>query len=417
MKSHFKKMIGDELMRLDALGTSKRHERVIEGFTKEACPRAIINGKHFMLFNSNDYLGLRFNGEVHQAEIESLEKYGGAAGAVRFISGTLRVHVELEEALARFHHREAAMLFSSAFSANVSVIQALCKGPSAGSLVSDNVAIVSDELNHRSIIDGIRIANLPTESRAVFCHGDYDSLKEELEKKAGKFKRVLVISDGVFSMLGKSADVKKIREIVNDFDDKFEDGVLFILDDSHGVGCFGQNGRGCEEIYGAKSDLLVGTLGKAFGVEGGYVAGDKIIIDYLREAAASYIYSNPVSPASAGAALEALRIVDSKRGEILLEKLRANITYFKEQMKRAGFVFAADSQHTIQPILVGDSQKTKNFTQALFDEGVLVTPINYPVVPKGREEIRVQLSALHNRAEIESFVVKAKDCAKITGVL
>lgn len=412
MSERFERLVEKELVRLDELGISKRGERVIEGFTKESCPRAIIGGKNFLLFNSNDYLGMRFNPEVHRAEIESLEKYGGAAGAVRFISGTLRVHVELEEALAKFHDREAAILFSSAFSTNVSLIQALCKGPSAGSIVNDNVVVVSDELNHRSIIDGIRISNLPPEKRVVFKHGDYNSLREELEKKTGKFARALVISDGVFSMLGKSADVKRIREIVNEFQSRFEEGIIFVLDDSHGIGCLGNNGRGCEEIYGVKSDLLVGTLGKAFGVEGGYVVGDKKIIDYLREACASYIYSNPISPASAGAALRALEIVDSKSGKDLLGKLRDNISYFKNNMKKEGFVFAASSEHAIQPVLIGDSQKAKDFSQGLLHEGILVTAINYPVVPKGRDEMRVQLSALHETEDLDEFISKASRCAK-----
>ena len=416
MRKEFEELLERELVRLHDIGVSKRPERVIKGFTSDRCPRALIDGKPVLLFNSNDYLGLRFNSVIHAAEKEGLDSYGSGAGAVRFISGTLEVHTELERALAHFHGRESAMIFSSAFSTNVSIIQALVRGPGADSLVTDDVLIISDALNHRSIIDGIRIAGLPSQQRLVFTHNDYHDLERLVKENAGKFKRVLIISDGVFSMLGEAQNVKKIRDICDNHSGLFEFGITFVLDDSHGVGCFGATGRGCEEVSGSQSDLLVGTLGKAFGVEGGYVVGGRVVIDYLRESAASYIYSNPISPASACAALASVRFVDSSEGVRLLEMLRENIAFFKFEMCNAGFTFAAESNHPIQPLLVGDTQTTKQFARNLFEQGILVTPINYPVVPKGKDEIRVQLSALHGKNEIATFINEAVGCARTIGL-
>ncbi len=416
MNNQFKESIQNELNRLDLLGTSKRHELAIEGFTKEQCPQAIIKGKNYLVFNSNDYLGLRFDSQIHAAEKEGLSHYGSGAGAVRFISGTLAIHQELERALAAFHSREAAMIFSSAFSANVSIIQALCKGPSAGSLISDNVVVISDELNHRSIIDGIRVSHLPAEQRAVFKHADYQELDNLLASYSKNYKRAIIISDGIFSMLGEAQQIDKIRKIIDKNQNEYSHGIIFLLDDSHGVGCFGASGRGCEEDFGIRSDLLVGTLGKAFGVEGGYVVGDKLLIDYLRESAASYIYSNPISPGSAAAALHSIKIINSEQGKQLLKRLNENISFFKQRMREIGFAFAADSKHAIQPLLIADSLKTKQLVQQLFDRGVLVTAINYPVVAKGKEEIRVQLSALHGKQEIELFIQRLCECAKQVGV-
>ena len=417
MNVEFKRLLERELQRLEDLGVCKRSERVIGAFTKDACPRAIIGGREVLLFNSNDYMGMRFNPLVHAAEEKGLQEYGSGAGAVRFISGSLKIHHELEQTLARFHGREAAMIFSSAFSTNVSIIQALCRGAGADSLVTDNLLIISDELNHRSIIDGVRITGLPSQQKVVFHHNDYQDLERLLHEKAGTCKRVIVISDGIFSMLGEAQDVKKIRDLCDRYSNLFEQGILFILDDSHGVGCFGETGRGCEEYYGAHCDLLVGTLGKAFGVEGGYVVGDAIVLDYLRETAASYIYSNPISPASACAAHASVNYIDSPEGKKSLGRLRENIEYFKSEMKRKGFVFAADSVHPIQPLLIGDTLKTRDFAKGLLERGILVTPINYPVVPKGKDEVRVQLSALHGKGEITTFVNEAGTCAREIGLV
>lgn len=408
-KDLFIKSLNEELNRIDNSKSSKRNEKIIEGFTKEDCPKALIAGKKYILFNSNDYLGLRFNKEMKNFGEEAAENYGVGPGAVRFISGTMKIHKDLEKAIAEFHNKEDSIIFSSAFAANVAVISTLINGQSSNSIISKNVLILSDELNHRSIIEGIRSANVSKEQKLVFRHLDVADLENILSQNSKKFDRVIIITDGIFSMLGTEQKIFQIREVIDKFDSHYNEGILFIIDDAHGVGCFGKTGRGSEEASGAKSDLLIGTMGKAFGVDGGYIAGDKLMIDYLRESAATYVYSNPIPPSSAAASLKAISLISSKEGEILLNKLRNNINYFKEKIKSKNIKFASDSNHPIQAILVGDSSKAKMLTDSLFGSGIIVTNISFPVVPQGRDEIRVQISAAHNKEEIDYFV---DECTK-----
>ncbi len=398
--------------------TSKRHELVIEGFefSDSAAPKAVIEGKAYQIFNSNDYLGLRHHPVVKAGEAAAAEKYGAGPGAVRFISGSLGIYSELEKAVAQFHGRAAAMVFSSAFAANLAVISSLIKGQSKDSLVQDNVLVLSDELNHRSIIEGIRVANLPSVQRAVFKHLDLTDLRRVLTENVGKFDRVVLVTDGIFSMLGEYQDLKALRAVTDEFDPQFPSGVLVIVDDCHGVGVFGQTGRGVEEATGAKADVLVGTFGKAFGADGGYVVADQAVIDYLRESCATYIYSNSISPGTAGAALTAVKLLTETAGQALLQKSRENLVHFAELMQQAGLKFAVQSTHAIQPVLVGDPAKTKALKEALFAAGFLVTSINYPVVPAGRDEIRVQISAAHTASDLQTFATALTTAAKTLGL-
>lgn len=408
-KSQFIKLLKQEVKRVDSAKITKREEHVIEGFTDEPSPRAIIGRKKIRVFNSNDYLGLRHNPKVKKAEHDASEKYGAGPGAVRFISGSLKIHRDLEQALAEFHGREAGMIFSSAFATNMAVLFCLLKGQSKDSVVTGRALVISDELNHRSIIDGIRVAGLDSDQKQIFKHMDAEDLRVVLKKNVGKFDRVIVVTDGVFSMLGEYQNLKPIRKVVNEFDKQFDHGVWLVMDDAHGVGIAGETGRGTEEEAEAKADVLIGTMGKAFGADGGYVVADQAVIDYLRESAATYIYSNNISPGTAGAALASVKLVNSPAGRKLLKNSRKNVELFKKLMIEAGFVFAADSRHAIQPILIAEPVKTKALTDALFDAGFLVTNINYPVVPKGKDEIRVQISATHTKEDIELFVEKAKN--------
>jgi glycine C-acetyltransferase len=410
----FKSNLKREIERIDSVGLTKRNEKVIEGFSfsKEYAPKAIINGKYYSVFNSNDYLGLRFNENIHIAEKEASKRYGAGPGAVRFISGTMKVHTELEKEIARFHGKEDAIIFSSAFATNFGALHALIKGQNKDSLISDKTLVVSDELNHRSIIDGIRVAGLAKENKTIFGHKNVNDLKKILETNIEKFDRVLVITDGVFSMIGDSQDLLKMRKVIDEYDSKYREGVLLIVDDAHGVGAYGEEGRGTEEYSGALADILIGTFGKGFGVDGGYVAADKIFIDYLRESAATYIYSNPISPGTAAAALEAVKIVDSEEGKKLLQKLMENIFYFKKKSNENKFIFAYDSEHSIQPLLIGDTLKTKMLVDEMFSRGFVVTNISYPIVPKGKDEIRVQLSASHTKKDIDEFIEALLDSSK-----
>ncbi len=403
-RSKFFTILKKEIARIDEIKTSKRHEKIIDGFTNEKSPKAMIDGKKIRIFNSNDYLGLRHNPQLKQAEHEATEKYGTGPGAVRFISGSLKIHRDLEKKAAQFHKRDDGMIFSSAFATNMAVIFCLIVGQSKDSLVDNSVFVISDALNHRSIIDGIRIANLPKEQKAIFQHMDAEDLAKLLEHGKTKYHRALIITDGVFSMLGEYQRLKAIREVVDKYDAEYSNGTLLVVDDAHGVGVSGKNGRGIEEVEGVQADVLVGTFGKALGADGGYVVADQTIIDYLRESAATYIYSNPFAPGTASAALKAMELLDQSDGKQLLQRSRDNIKYFKEAAAKAGFRFAADSSHSIQPLLIGDPVKTREIVDKLFTQNILVTNISYPVVPKGADEIRIQISAAHEQEDLDILI-------------
>lgn len=411
-KQDFFLTLQKELKRIDEAKTSKRFEKIIESFTKDPSPQAVIGGQSYRVFNSNDYLGLRFHEELKTAEQKASEKFGTGPGAVRFISGTLKVHKDLERQLAKFHGRDDAIVISSAFAANLAVLFCLIRGQSADSVVGGDTLVISDELNHRSIIDGIRVAGLPKENKAIFKHLDAGDLKRVLDENKSKFTRVVVVTDGVFSMLGEYQDLKKINSVIDAADNNFAEGITLVVDDAHGIGAFGKTGRGVEEVTQANADVLVGTMGKAFGADGGYVVGNQLLIDYLRESAATYIYSNSISPGTAAAASAAVKLLQSPAGEKLLSQSGDNVRLFKQLMKQEGFRFAADSEHPIQPVLIGDTTKAKAFKDALFESKILVTTISYPVVPKGRDEIRVQISSSHTKADIEYFVTEAAKLAK-----
>ena len=417
MNKNFANTLQEELRRIDLVGSTKREEIVIDGFTKDPSPKALIKNKKYLIFNSNDYLSLRFNKDVIISEHKAADKFGAGPGAVRFISGTLKIYKELERMIADFHGREDAMIFSSAFAANVAVMSCLLKGQSKDSLLSNEVCVVSDSLNHRSIIDGIRAASIEKEQKFIYKHLDFDDLRKVLKEIQSKFKRAVVVSDGIFSMIGESADIKQLRSVCVEFDKDYEQGVFLVIDDSHGVGAYGDKGRGCEEKSKARADALVGTFGKAFGSDGGYVVGDKIFIDYLRESAATYIYSNSISPSVAGAALQSVKIVSSAKGNSLFKKLQDNMRYLKQQMHKEGLQFAAQSDHPIQPLLVGDTMKAKQLKDMLFKEGIIVTNITYPVVPKGKDEIRIQINASHTKKDIDQLVKTTTRYAKVLGIL
>lgn len=394
----------NELARIDGSGVAKRHEFLIEGFTPDASPQAIIGDRSYRIFNSNDYLGLRHHPTLKEAEHEATTTLGTGPGAVRFISGSFAVHRQLEQALAAFHGKDDAIVFSSAFAANLAVLFSLLKGQSKDSLITGDTLVISDELNHRSIIDGIRLANLPSEQKLIFPHLNIDALETTLRENAKKFHRVLVVTDGVFSMVGEYQNLKAMRTVIDACDSLYERGILLVVDDCHGVAVCGEHGRGTEEMTGGTADVLVGTFGKGFGSDGGYVVADQVVIDYLRESAATYIYSNSITPGTASAALAAVSLLSSDEGARLLQALSRNVTFLTDALTTAGFTMAAKSTHPIQPLLIGDPQKTKALKQTMFEMGFLITNINYPVVARGRDEIRIQLSATHTEDDIALFV-------------
>jgi len=385
----------ERLAELGRSGRLKGDELIITGVIPAADgkgPRFLLEGygaQPFLRMNSNSYLGLSFDAEVRAAEDEAVRQYGTGPGAVRFISGTWSMHVALERRLAEFHGREAAMLFSSAYATMMGLLP---------QLTTDRTAVISDELNHNCIINAIALGR-PAEKR-IWKHLDLDDLERHLKEAAQTCDRAIVVTDGVFSMRGDHAPLDEIRKIVNRYDPAFAENAILIVDDSHGVGAFGSTGRGTEEVTGARADLLVGTLGKAFGVNGGYVTGSATIIRYLRETSPFYIYSNPITPAEAAAALKAVEIVDSPRGRELLRHLREMTARFRHGLGVLGLE-TLPGEHPVVPLMVRDTTRTAVLVAHLRNAGILATGLNYPVVPRGDEEIRFQICADHTPADID----------------
>ena len=382
--------------RLDGLGTAKGRELVIREVIPadgERGPRYLLKGHGdcaFIRMNSNSYLGLGLHPEVIRAEEATARALGTGPGGVRFIVGTHTPHVELEQALAAFHGREEGMIFSSAYAAVMGALVAL---------IDPTTAVISDELNHNSIINAVRLARPGIKS--VYPHLDMEALDRQLADAAGRARRAIVVTDGVFSMRGDHAPLDEIMEIARRHDRSFPENVVVVVDDSHGVGAFGDTGRGTEEYTGTPpADLLIGTLGKALAVNGGYVVSRGSVIRYLRETSPFYIYSNPITAAEAGAALAALRILDSPEGAALLGHLRSLTRRLESGLVELGYeVITGD--HPIVPVMLRDTDETRRVVAALFDGGVLATGLAYPVVPRGDEEIRLQVNADHTAADID----------------
>lgn len=386
-----------EIARLEEAGTAKGAERVVTGFIRGAEGRADRvqlegePGRSFLRMNSNSYLGLSTRPELVLAEEEATRRFGVGPGAVRFISGTYEPHVRLERLLADFHGREAGMIFSSAYATAVSVIVPL---------TTPDTALVSDELNHNCIINAMRLSR--PKAKFIYRHLDLDHLREQLEAAvASGASRCLVVTDGIFSMRGVHAPLAEIRQLLEGFRDRFAGGLSLIVDDSHGVAAVGLGGRGTEELTDSgPSDILIGTLGKGFGVNGGYVVGPQLLIDYLRQTSMMYIYSNPITPGEAAAACAAVELVDSEEGRRLLATVRERAGQFRAALEQRGLE-SLPGQHPVVPLMIRDTPRTVRTVQRLFEGGVLATGLTYPVVPAGDESIRFQLSAEHGVADVD----------------
>ncbi len=384
---------------LEEAGTAKGGEAIVMAVKPAEGgrgPRFLLKGegdKEFIRMNSNSYLGLGLHPEVIAAEEEATRAFGAGPGAVRFISGTYEAHVALEEKLAAFHGREAAMVFSSAYATIVSTITPL---------VTDDTVLVSDELNHNCIINAMRLAR--PAGKAVYPHLDMEALDAALSEWRGRARRALVVTDGIFSMRGDHAPLDEIVEVCRRHDAGYEENVVVLVDDSHGVGAFGRTGRGTEEYTGSPPvDILVGTLGKAFGVNGGYVASSATVVRFLRESSPMYIYSNPITVGEAAAARRSVEIVDSPEGVAMLERLRRLTRRFEEGLGRAG-IETIPGEHPVVPLMIRDTRKTRDLVRYLYENGVLVTGLAFPVVPRGDEEIRVQINADHTEADIDHVI-------------
>ncbi|MFO7737298.1 MAG: aminotransferase class I/II-fold pyridoxal phosphate-dependent enzyme [Desulfatiglandaceae bacterium] len=397
-------LLSEKLTALEHKGALKGSEMVITGVKPAEGKRGsrfFIEGygeKEFIRMNSNSYLGMSLRKEVIEAEEQTARKYGAGPGAVRFISGTYKPHVELEKKLAAFHHRESAMIFSSAYAAVMGTVSPL---------IDNETVVLSDELNHNCIINAIRLSRPAV--KEVYKHLSMGDLEAKLANAVGKGKRVLLITDGIFSMRGDYAPLDVISEIAGKYDSEFEGGVTTIVDDSHGVGAFGETGRGTEEYTGAEGiDIIIATLGKSLGVNGGYLAANGTVINFLRETAPFYIYSNPITPAEASAAIKALEILDSAKGKELLRHLRILTKRFEKGLTELGYEIIA-SEHPVVPLMIRDTHSTADLVRYLTQHGILATGLNYPVVPRGDEEIRFQVSADHTEYDIDCVLRVLKE--------
>ena len=384
-----------EVESLHSTGTAKGEESVI---TRVIAPadgrgsrvRLAGSDREFVRMNSNGYLGLARHPLVIAAEEAATRDFGAGPGAVRFTSGTYQPHVDLEERLARFHGRDRSMIFSSAYAAVLSVLT---------SLITPETVVLSDELNHNCIINALRLARPAV--REVYGHLDFEGLDRALGQAHDTGRRAVVVTDGVFSMRGDHPDLAVLQEIVNSHDAAFAENVVLVVDDSHGVGAYGETGRGTEEVAGsAPVDVLIGTLGKGFGVNGGYVVGSEGLISYLREKAAMYIYSNSITVGEAAASIASIEVVDSSEGRSMLANLAELTGKFETGLVELGFE-VIPGPHPVVPLMVRDTERTSALVAHLFDNGVLATGLNYPVVPKGDEEIRFQVNADHTELDVD----------------
>jgi glycine C-acetyltransferase len=357
------------------------HLRVLEGEQK---PVATFDGKEVINLSSNNYLGLTTHPKLRRGAIDATRKYGVGSGAVRTITGTMKIHMELEEQIARFKKVEACVVFQSGFTANAGTVSAI---------LGKEDLIISDELNHASIIDGCRLSRATIK---VFKHKDVADCERVLKETENWPGKKLLITDGVFSMEGDIADLPALCDLAERFN------CIMMVDDAHASGVLGSRGRGTIDHCGVhgRVDIQVGTLSKAIGAIGGYVCGSKDLIEFLYHRARPFLFSTSHPPSVTATCQAAFELLDSEAGEKLVKKLWANTKFFKSKLKKLGFK-TGDSETPITPILVGDAGKAFEFSRELFSEGVLAMAIGFPTVPEGKARLRTIVTATHKRADLE----------------
>jgi glycine C-acetyltransferase len=371
----------------------------------EQGPVCTYDGKRVINLASNNYLGLCDHPKLREAAIAATQKYGVGSGAVRTIAGTMKIHLELEEKIAAFKGVEACVVFQSGFTANAGTVS---------SILGKEDFILSDELNHASIIDGARLSRAKVK---VFRHKDVAHCEELLKEIQNEPGRKLVITDGVFSMDGDIGPVDKLCDVA----DKY--GAIMMVDDAHASGVLGRNGRGSVDHFHCtqRVDVQVGTLSKAIGALGGYVCGSRDLIDYLYHRARPFLFSTSHPPSVAATCIAAFDLLESEPERI--ERLWSNTRYFKEQLAAAGFDIGGRSTPTsetpITPIIIGDGKKTMEFSRALFEAGLMATGIAFPTVPEGKARVRTIMTSEHTREQIdqalETLTTVAKDMNLFAG--
>jgi glycine C-acetyltransferase len=356
------------------------------------------DGKNVLNFCSNNYLGLANHPKIVEAAKEATEKYGVGPAAVRSIAGTMDLHVQLEQRLARFKGAEDVITFQSGFTANLGTISAL---------VGKEDVVFSDRLNHASIIDGCRLSGAKI---IPYEHNDPGALEDAIRDNLSKYRRALIVTDGVFSMDGDIAPLPDLYEVAKKYD------VLFMVDDAHGEGVLGKGGRGIVDHFGlhGKVDIEVGTMSKAFGVVGGIVAGDKIIVEWLRQRGRPFLFSSAVTAPDAAACLAAVDLLEESTE--LVDKLWANARYFKAEMKKLGFDTGV-SETPITPVMLGEAPLAQQFSRELFEEGVFAMAIGFPTVAKGKARIRVMISAAHDNDDLGKGLDAFEKVGKKLGVI
>ncbi|MDU1413926.1 MAG: glycine C-acetyltransferase [Clostridium sp.] len=371
----------------------------INVITGQNGPVIEIEGKKLINLSSNNYLGLATNQRMIDASIKATEKYGVGAGAVRTINGTLDIHIELEKKLAAFKHTEAAIAFQSGFNCNMAAISAV---------MNKKDAILSDALNHASIIDGCRLSGAKI---IRVNHSDMDDLRAKAKeaKESGLYEKIMVITDGVFSMDGDVANLPEIVKIAEEFD------LITYVDDAHGSGVLGK-GTGTVHHFGLsdKIDFQIGTLSKAIGVVGGYVAGTKDLIDWLKVRGRPFLFSTSLTPSAAGACIEAINILTESTE--LHDKLWENGNYLKAELKKLGFDIG-HSETPITPCIIGDAAKAQEFSRRLYEEGVYAKSIVFPTVPLGTARVRNMPSAAHTREMLDEAIAKYAKVGKEMGII
>ena len=384
---------------LKARGTYFRL-RVLEDEQASVCH---YDGREVINLASNNYLGLCNHPKLREAAIAATQRYGVGSGAVRTIAGTMHIHLELEEKIAAFKGVEACVVFQSGFSANAGTVS---------SILGKEDFILSDELNHASIIDGARLSRAKIK---VFRHKDVTHCEELLREIQHEPGKKLVITDGVFSMDGDIGPVDALAALCDRY------GAIMMVDDAHASGVLGRNGRGSVDHFGVTAlvDVQVGTLSKAIGALGGYVCGSRDLIDFLYHRARPFLFSTSHPPSVAASCIAAFDLLESEPERI--DRLWANTAYFKEQLGAAGFdiggVTTPRSETPITPILIGDGRRTMEFSRALFDAGVMATGIAFPTVPEGKARIRTIMTSEHSRAEIDRALEVFVSTGKQAGVL
>jgi glycine C-acetyltransferase len=384
---------------LDARGTHFRL-RVLDD---QQAPVCHYDGKQVINLASNNYLGLCNDKRLEEAAIAATRKYGAGSGAVRTIAGTMRIHLELEEKIAAFKNVEACVVFQSGFTANAGTV---------GSILGKEDFILSDELNHASIIDGARLSRARIK---VFRHKDVAHAEELLQSIQNEPGHKLLITDGVFSMDGDIGPVGPLAALAEKY------GAIMMVDDAHASGVLGRNGRGSVDHWNChgKVDIQVGTLSKAIGALGGYVCGSRDLIDFLYHRARPFLFSTSHPPSVAATCIAAIDILESEPERI--ERLWSNTRYFKEQLAIAGFdiggLTTPMSETPITPIILGDGRKTMDFSSALFDDGVMATGIAFPTVPEGKARIRTIMTSEHTRPQIDQALDIIVTTARKSGIL